>query len=102
LRVLTGRVALDEVEVLHRHQQLAAAAVLDLHHLALGGAERDALQPAETPHAVVDVHDVVADFEVAQVGEERIRFLLAAADARRRGRLEEVPLRVRDDAQVVE
>jgi hypothetical protein len=51
---------------------------------------------------VVDVDDVVADLQVAEVGEERVRLLLPAPDARRRGRLEQVPLGVRDQPQLVE
>src|SRR6185503_19861569 len=83
LHVLTRGVAPDEIERLHRRQELAAARVLDLHDFALGVAERNALQTAEATVAVVDVDDVVARLEVAKVGEERIRLAFLSADTRR-------------------
>ena len=102
LRVRAAGVLLDEIEVLHRHQQLAAAGVLDLHHFALGRPERNALQPVKAPDAVIDVDDVVAHLQIAQIGDERLGRALLAADARGGRRLEEVPLGVNGEVQLLE
>ena len=65
-------------------------------------AEWNALQPMEPPDAVVDMDDVVADFQVAQIRDERFGCALLTADARRRRRLEEIPLRVDREVQLFE
>src|SRR5262249_46288997 len=69
---------------------------------ALALAERNALQPVEATDAVVDVHDVVADLQIAQIGREGIGRALFSADARRCRRLEKIPLRIRGEMDVVE
>ncbi len=100
-------VLLDLVEARQRQQQRLAAGVGDLHHLdaaggRAGGAvvasrpaarlrrrrrDRQRAQGDELADAVVGVHDVVADLEVAQAAEERRRSDRAAAVAAlRRGK----------------
>ena len=68
-------VLLDEIEPFDRHEQLVLARVAELHELLrrLARRDRQLLQPDEDADAVVDVHDEVADFEIAQIGEERAR-----------------------------
>ena len=86
------------MEALHRKEEFPLRGVLDLHDLALGLTERDALQATEDADAVIDVDDVVADLEVAKVREERV----ARPSLRRQfslgRRVEEVPLR--DDREL--
>ena len=65
-------VLLDQVEPLDRHEQLVLAGVAQLEEFLLVVADADLLQADEDADAVVDVHDEIADFEVAQVREERL------------------------------
>ena len=102
LRVSAARVLLNEIQILHRHQQLAAAGVLDLHHFAFVRSERNPLEPKESSDAVIDVHDEVADFQIAQIGDEGVGFAFLRSDARRGRRLEEVPFRIERDADLLE
>ena len=66
-------VLLDQVEPLDRHEQLVLAGVAQLEELLHAVADADLLQADEHADAVVDVDDEVADLEVAQVGEKRLR-----------------------------
>ena len=66
-------VLLHEVEPLDRDEQLVLAGVAQLEELLHAVADADLLQADEHADAVVDVDDEVADLEVAQVGEKRLR-----------------------------
>ena len=70
-RPAAAGVLLHQVEALNRHEQLVVAVVAQLEELVRGVADADLLQADELADAVVDVHDQVADLEIAQVGEER-------------------------------
>ncbi len=61
---------LDEVEVLDRHEQLVAVAVVELDELPALALDLDAAQAAEDADAVIRVDDVVAGLEVLELGEE--------------------------------
>ncbi len=66
-----ARVLLDQVEALDRDEELVVAGVAELHELL--GVERrrsSFFRPTNTADAVIDVDDVVADLEVAEVREE--------------------------------
>ncbi len=62
------------------------------------GAERDALEPEEPADAVIDVDDVVAGLQVAEVGDERFRRFPLPNRRLRRRRLEQI--RLGDHAEV--
>src|SRR5688572_3720391 len=66
-------VLLNEIEPLDRDEELVFAVVAQLHELLHVGADFDSLEPDEHANPVVDVDDEVADFEVAEVGEEGAR-----------------------------
>ena len=63
---------LDEVEAFDRDEQLVVAVIAQLEKLLddVADADRELLQADELADAVVDVNDVVADLEVAQIREE--------------------------------
>ena len=69
-RVAAARELLHEVEPVDRDEQLVVAGVAQLHELARLVADVDLLQPDEHADAVVHVDDVIADLEIAEVGEE--------------------------------
>ena len=50
---------------------MAVAGVFEQHEIAALLALPDFAQPQEPPHAVLDVHHVVARFQVGEVGRER-------------------------------
>ncbi len=91
-----ARVLLDQVQPLHWHEQLVVAVVAEFHELLLrlSGAERDLLEPDKRADAVVDVHDVVADLQIAQVGEERLAGRPSSLFGRAPVLVEDVGLRV--------
>ena len=60
-------VFLQQVELLDRDKQLVLADVAQLHEFVLLEPDRDLPQTDEDPDAVVHVHNVVADLEVAKV-----------------------------------
>ena len=47
-------------------------------------ADADLLQADEHADAVIDVDDEIADFEIAQIGEERLAWPIAARSGARR------------------
>ena len=64
-------VLLDQVEPLDRDEELVVAGVAELHELLRLEPDVDPLEPDEHADAVVDVHDEIADLEIAEVGQER-------------------------------
>ena len=82
-RVPAARELLHEVEPVDRDEQLVVAGVAQLHELARLVPDVDLLEPDEHADAVVDVDDVIADLEIAEVREEGLRGRRAAlvADA---------------------
>ena len=103
-----ARVLLDEVEPLNRDEQLVVARVAQFEKLlriARGAWHRPAhgtqlLQSDELADAVIDVHDEIADLQIAKVGEKRVR---DAAPLLRRAPLflEDVGLRVNLQARIL-
>ena len=85
-------VLLNQVEPLERHEQLVFAGVPELHELLrlLPRHDREALEADEPADAVVDVHDEIADLQIAEVRQERPASPTAGARGRvvppRRGR----------------
>ena len=77
-------VLLDQVEPLDGDEHLVVAVIAQLEKLLddVAVADRQLLQADELPDAVIDVDDVVADLEIAQVGEERRRQRSLAARRR--------------------
>ena len=72
LHAFRRAVLLDQVEPRERHVEPRALGVLQDHELGgLAIALRDFLQTLVLPDAVLDVHHVVVDGEIAEVGEER-------------------------------
>ena len=71
-RLRGAAVLLDEVEPLDRNEQLVFAEIAQLHEFLHGVADADLFEPDEPADAVIDVHDQVLDFEVAQIREERL------------------------------
>ena len=72
VEVLPGpRVLLQQVDLLHRHEQLVLARVAQLHELVPLEPDGNLLQPHEDADPVVDVDDAVPRLQVAEVGEER-------------------------------
>ena len=65
-------VLLDQVQPLHRHEQLVFAGVAELQKLLERVADADLLQADELADAVIDVHDEVAHLQVAQIREKRL------------------------------
>ena len=72
-RLRGAAVLLDEIEPLDGNEQLVFAEIAELHEFLHGVADADLLESDEPPDAVIDVHDQVVDFEIAQVREERLR-----------------------------
>ena len=72
LHALRRAVLLHQVEARERHVEPRALGVLQHHELG-GGAVflRNFLQPLVLADAVLDVHHVIADREIAEVGEKR-------------------------------
>ena len=66
-------VFLHQVEPFDGHEQLVLAGVAKLEEFLLGVADADLLQADEDADPVIDVHDEIADLEIAQIGEERLR-----------------------------
>ena len=67
-----ARVLLHEIEPFDRHEQLVFAGIAQLEELLLLVAHADLLEADEHADAVVDMHDEIAHFQVAQIGEERL------------------------------
>ena len=65
------RVLLQQIDLLHGHEQLVLARVAQLHELVVLEPDGNLLQPDEDPDAVLDVDDPVPRLQVAEVGEER-------------------------------
>src|SRR5262249_45300097 len=88
LRSLDTGILLDEIEALDRKKKRFFLRVTDLHELAWLVLDRNALQALEKSDPVVAMHDGVAELQVSQVGEKRLRrasarrprFLLFAED----------------------
>ncbi len=72
------RKALHQIEALHGNEQLVVGRVAELHELLRVGTHFDSFQPDEDADAVIDVHDEVANLEIAEVREERPRGRLPA------------------------
>ncbi len=69
-RLRRAGVLLDQIEPLDRHEQLVLARVAELEEFLHAVADADLLEADEHADAIVDVHDVVADLEVAQIRQE--------------------------------
>src|SRR3954467_12415341 len=69
-RAFGGAVFLDEIEARERNVELRAFGVLQHHELSSGFVLRDLLQAEVLADAVLHVHNVIADGEVAEVGEK--------------------------------
>ena len=74
-RMRGAGVLLQQLELLDRHEQLVAARVAELDELVppAGLGNRELPQPDELADPVVDVHHVIADLQIAEVGQERLR-----------------------------
>ena len=72
-RLRAAGVLLDQIEPFDRDEQLVFAVIAELEKLLhdVADAYGQLLEADELADAVVDVHDVVADLEVAQIREER-------------------------------
>ncbi len=72
-RAAGAGVLLDEVETLDRDEQLVIAVISKLEKLLHDVAvpNRKLLEPDELSDAIVDMNDVVADLQVAEIGEKR-------------------------------
>ena len=66
-------VLLDEVQSLDGHEQFVVARVAELEKLLLAVADPDLAEANEHADAMVHVHDQVADLEVPQVRQKRLR-----------------------------
>ena len=82
-RLRSAGVFLDEIEALDGNEELVVAVVAELEELLndVAVADGDLLEADELADAVVDVDDVVADLEIAKIGEERRRERALAARA---------------------
>ncbi len=69
-RAAAARELLHQVEPVDGDEELVVTGVAQFHELARLVTDVDLLQPDEDTDAVVDVDDVVADLEVAEVREE--------------------------------
>jgi hypothetical protein len=68
---LRARIPLHEVEPLDGHIQLRLFRIKEQHELAAPtGAEIERLQAAEAREAVIDMHHVIANFEITKVRQE--------------------------------
>ena len=84
LRAFRRTIFLHQVEPRQRHIQPRALGIFEQHEFRVAVALVDFLQSLILPDAVLDVDDVVADLQVAEIGEEC-------------GGLRLLPLRARDD-----
>src|SRR3954466_2748846 len=66
-------VLLDEIEPLDGYEQLVLAGVAQLEEFLHAVADPDLLQADEHADAMIDVDDEVADLQIAQVREKRLR-----------------------------
>ena len=65
-------VLLQQIDLLHRNEQLVLARVSQLHELVVLETDGNLLEPDEDPDPVVDVHDPVPRLQIAKIGEERL------------------------------
>ena len=71
LRALRRAIFLHQVEPRERHVEPRALGIFQQHELGVAIALIDFLQPLILPDAVLDVHHVVADLQIAEVGKKR-------------------------------
>ena len=69
-----ARITLHEIEPLNRHIELCLISVKEQHELALARLQFQRLQATEARDAVIYVDDIIADFQIAKVRQERGRF----------------------------
>jgi len=94
-------VLLHEIQPFDWNEQLVFAEVAQLHEFLHGVADADLFEADETPDAVVDVHDEVFDFEVAQIGKKCLGDgAMAVALALDFGAFLLEDVRLRDDLQL--
>ena len=71
LRAITARaVSLDQIQALQRHIKFGVFLVRQKHEVARGTLDRKLAKTAVEADPVVHMHDVIADLEVAEVGNE--------------------------------
>ena len=80
-----GTVFLNQVEARERDVEARAFGVFEQHELGVAVALIDFFQALILADAVFDVNDVIADLQIAEVGEERGDFRLLALRARSDG-----------------
>jgi hypothetical protein len=82
---LHRRISRNKIESFDRHEKLRVFGVDEKHELAAGTARVDRLQRIESTDAVINVHDVVAGFQIAKIGDECTEFVFPSSLARDRG-----------------
>src|SRR5207302_2997913 len=72
-RFVCAGIFLNEVEPLDGHEQLVFTRVAELEEFLFAVGDTDFLQADEDADAVIDMDDVIADLEVAKIGEKGFR-----------------------------